>query len=607
MQHETRLHRCIADRTIAAGFFTGLGSPALVDLLAHGTTLDFLAVELQHAPIDAAMCSALLRAMQTADPDVTPIVRLPDHSVYWIQQSLDAGYIGLIAPLVESADQARELVRAAYFPPIGARSFAGSVRASMYGIEPDQANEHLILLPQIESARGLEHVEEIVAVKGITGVLFGPEDMSLDCGWRGRDLWTHPPFMDAVERVVSACRKHDKPAATLTGAPLCARDAGFNIIGFGGDTGQVRIDMVTRCNEQVNAIHGSSSADNTTSTSVTAPTGNASRRQAYRACIDRFNAWVGTNLRAGAAGWRHEASADAFFSLSVYGSQVGRRDWSLRALSHIQRNFIDEDGILKQGANRDQMTTYVPAWLAWASFDTEVLDLGVRLLDFICGFQDPSSGGFFAGEAERKSQKGLIDFDGTTISMVALARGGRVEPAVRGAEFLLNLREAQPAPDQQFCTAWSAPDTGLIEPQQAAATTILRWDQPQQHYYKVGLFVVALTHVYGVTGERRFLDAATTLYQDTVERAADLWTNTISHKMCWAAITLHSVTGQPEYIEHACLFADHLIGLQQSDGTFSYPEFWDRHPPDNLDLVPNIGPQFALWITRVLRVLEADQ
>ncbi|MAE65720.1 MAG: hypothetical protein CMJ18_15735 [Phycisphaeraceae bacterium] len=596
MHHETRLHRCIATGTTAAGFFTGLSSPSLVDLLARGTTLDFLAVELQHAPIDPAMCGNLLRAMQAADPDVTPMVRLPDHSVYWIQQSLDAGYTGLIAPLTESADQARQLVRAAYFPPVGARSFAGSVRTSMYGIKPDQANESTILLPQIESARGLEHVDEILAVDGVSGVLFGPEDLSLDCGWHGIDFWTHPPFLAAIERVLSACRTHNKLATILTGAPLAARDAGFSIIGFGGDQAYIRNQLVANCNEQTEAIHD---PGQTASTAV-------SRIETYRSCIDRFNAWVDANLQSGADGFRHDASPDAFFSLSVYGAQIGRRDWSIRALSHVQRDLMDDDGVLRQRANRAQMMTYMPAWYAWAALDVEMLDLGSRLLSYITRFQDPRTGGFFAGEPERDAGKGLIDFDGTAISIVALTRGGRIEPARRGADFLLNLLQAQSAPDERFCTTWSAPDTLLDDPRHVDPVTILRWDEPKQHYYKVGLFVVALVHVYGATGESGYLDAATTLYQKTIDRAADLWTNTISHKMCWAAMTLHSLTGKPQYLDQACRFADHIIGLQQADGAFIYPEIWTEHPPENLDVVPNIGAQFALWVTRALQGLEID-
>ena len=130
--------------------FFGLNSPALAELVVHGTEMDFVATELQHASIDTDDNAGMLRAIQAADREVTPMVRLPDHSVYWIQQSLDAGYLGLIAPLVESAEQASALVRAAYFPPLGDRSFAGSVRASMYRIEPNTANERMNLLPQIE-------------------------------------------------------------------------------------------------------------------------------------------------------------------------------------------------------------------------------------------------------------------------------------------------------------------------------------------------------------------------------------------------------------------------------------------------------------------------
>ena len=244
MDSVTRLHRCIADSRTAAGMFFGLNSPALAETVLAGAELDFFATELQHAPIHVDDSAAILRAAQAVDPEVTPMVRLPDHSVYWIQQSLDIGYTGLIVPLVESAAQAEELVRAAYFPPQGDRSSAGSVRAHLYNVEPDVANQRTILLPQIESAKGLENAEEILAVDGVTGVLFGPEDLSLSCGWRGKDLWSHPPFLEAVDRVVGLCRSFGKVSAILTGGFMEAREAGFDLIGFCGDMVLVRLDLV---------------------------------------------------------------------------------------------------------------------------------------------------------------------------------------------------------------------------------------------------------------------------------------------------------------------------------------------------------------------------
>ena len=98
MEHLTRLHRCISESRLGVGMFFGLNSPAAVELILHGTQMDFATVELQHAPIGPGDCAALLRTVQAADPGITPLVRLPDHSPYWIQQSLDAGFAGQWRP-----------------------------------------------------------------------------------------------------------------------------------------------------------------------------------------------------------------------------------------------------------------------------------------------------------------------------------------------------------------------------------------------------------------------------------------------------------------------------------------------------------------------------
>ncbi len=254
MEPITRLHRCLAESRVAAGMFLQSNSPAVIELIVNGTELDFSCVDLQHVPISPADSVHVLRAIQAADPATTPVVRLPDHGVYWIQQSLDAGYMGLIVPLVESAQQARKLVRAAFFPPLGARSLAGSIRASIYGVDVVSMNDRIILLPQIESAEGLEHVEEIVATDGVNGVFMGPDDLSLSCGWHGKDPWSHKPFVDAVQRIVKACHKHDKVAAIATSAIKDARAAGFNIILFGSDMGEVRINAVHNINDKLGQV-----------------------------------------------------------------------------------------------------------------------------------------------------------------------------------------------------------------------------------------------------------------------------------------------------------------------------------------------------------------
>jgi len=328
----------------------------------------------------------------------------------------------------------------------------------------------------------------------------------------------------------------------------------------------------------------------------------ASRIQAYAASLARFDRWVEEHLQSDGR-WRQPASADGYFSLVPYANAIGRSEWALAALRHVQRTFIDSDGSLSQESNRDAMVPYVPAWIAWGAWQSEVLGLSASLLDQVCSYQCPHTGGFFGSTEGRETGAGWIDFDSTTIGTIVLARCGRVEASVRAADFLLRLYESQEELDHGFCTSWRAP--GGLTSAGIPPTATLSWAEPKQHYYRAGLFVLALTYVHGATADPQYRDCAIALYDRVVTHAADLWTNTLSHKMCWAATLLYSATGQAHYLGQACRFADHLVTLQQANGAFGYPELWPQFPPDPWDKIPNIGPQFALWIARALGRMRA--
>ena len=249
MKLETRVHVRLAAGQTAYGGWSVLNSPFALELMANGTDFDFIGVDLQHAAMGVGDSTHLLRAMQAAQPEVTPFVRLATQDKYWIEQSLDAGFTGLIVPLVESAEQARALVRAAYYPPRGARSQAGTLRATLYENYFDTIDDRLFLLPQIESRDGLEHCEEIINVPGVSGALFGPGDLGLSCGWSGKDSWSFQPFVEAVRRVVGACTEAGKiPAVMMAGLDNAARarDAGFRLIAFIHDGADIRIDAASQ-------------------------------------------------------------------------------------------------------------------------------------------------------------------------------------------------------------------------------------------------------------------------------------------------------------------------------------------------------------------------
>ncbi len=238
MQLRTRGKKCLDSGSTAYGTLCALNNPMVVEVLASDCGFDFIGIDMQHGDITVESSRHLLRAMQAADPMVTPYVRIPTQDKYWIEQSLDAGYVCIVVPLVESADEARALAKAFRYPPEGARSRANTVRAGLYENYFEDANSQLILLPQIESREGLEHCEEIVNEPGVSGLLVGPGDLAMSYGWPMTDMCSHKPFVEAADTVVRACKQAGKVSAIIIGGldgATRSKEAGFQFISFVGD------------------------------------------------------------------------------------------------------------------------------------------------------------------------------------------------------------------------------------------------------------------------------------------------------------------------------------------------------------------------------------
>ncbi|MDO4574308.1 MAG: aldolase/citrate lyase family protein [Planctomycetia bacterium] len=133
-----------------------------------------------------------------------PIVRVPMVSREFFQPVLDCGVNGLMVPMVESAAQIAEAVQLMKYPPVGRRGLTFCAPHTWYAV-PDQktytqaANDHLLLVAQIETRRGLENLEEILAVPGVDVVFVGNTDLSQSLGVEN-DL-SAGPIADAVRRV----------------------------------------------------------------------------------------------------------------------------------------------------------------------------------------------------------------------------------------------------------------------------------------------------------------------------------------------------------------------------------------------------------------------
>lgn len=207
--------------------------------ISAGAGFDWLLIDGEHAPNDVR---STLRQLQTlAAYPVTPIVRPPSGEPWMIKQYLDVGVQTILVPMVESAAQARELVRATQYPPQGVRGVGSALaRASRWNAVPEyvtRAGAEICLLVQIESRAGLNALDDIAAVEGVSGLFIGPADLSASLGHLGSP--NHPEVLSAIEDAVKRIRGAGKAAGILATDEAQARhylDLGCTFVAVGVDT-----------------------------------------------------------------------------------------------------------------------------------------------------------------------------------------------------------------------------------------------------------------------------------------------------------------------------------------------------------------------------------
>jgi 2-keto-3-deoxy-L-rhamnonate aldolase RhmA len=146
---------------------------------------------------------------------ISPLVRVPAHDAHYANRILDAGALGIVAPHVNTADEARAVVRACRFAPLGERSVAGNWPHLGYQAYPaDQVrklfNDRTTVIVMLETPEAVERADEIAAVPGVDVLHVGSTDLCDALGLPGQ--FDHPAITRSFERVIAACRKHGKHA-----------------------------------------------------------------------------------------------------------------------------------------------------------------------------------------------------------------------------------------------------------------------------------------------------------------------------------------------------------------------------------------------------------
>jgi len=228
-------NRILAGETLF-GCWLSLAEGAPAEIM--GTAgFDWLVIDGEHAPNDIRSIRNQLIALNNSPSDV--IVRVPVGETWIIKQVLDVGAQTVIVPMVEAAEQARELVRACTYPPTGTRGVgAASTRASKFSAVSDYvktADEQISLIVQVESRAGMAALDDILAVEGIDSIFIGPADLASDMGHAGDASVpeVHQAILDALGRINAAGKVPGiMSLGTLTQAYI---DAGARFVAVGID------------------------------------------------------------------------------------------------------------------------------------------------------------------------------------------------------------------------------------------------------------------------------------------------------------------------------------------------------------------------------------
>ena len=201
---------------ICLGTGITFSDPAITEALSR--TLDFAWIDMEHNPLTLETVQAHI--MATKGTACTPLVRLAWNDPVLIKPVLDIGAAGVILPMVRTAQEAQRAVEACLYPPAGIRGF-GPRRPSDYGrIEgPDfckEANDSVIVIPQMEHIDAANNIDEIVRVPGISALVIGPNDLSGSMGLLGQPR--HPEVLAAIDTIIDGARRAKVPVGLGVGS-----------------------------------------------------------------------------------------------------------------------------------------------------------------------------------------------------------------------------------------------------------------------------------------------------------------------------------------------------------------------------------------------------
>lgn len=208
----------VKNHQVQIGFGLSSASATIAEIVA-GSGYDFIWIDGEHSINTIETIANQARAIAAYNSHV--VVRPLESDRALIKQLLDAGIQSIIAPMIETAEQAKYVAESMYYPPKGKRGFgAPAARAGRYGRIPAyalNAEQHLFLALQIESKLGVQNAEAIAKTEGVDAIFLGPADLAMDMGYYGD--FSGEEMQATIKKLIQDIRHLGKPVGTIAGSP----------------------------------------------------------------------------------------------------------------------------------------------------------------------------------------------------------------------------------------------------------------------------------------------------------------------------------------------------------------------------------------------------
>ncbi len=224
------------------GIWLGVPSSYSARILAR-LPVDFLWIDSEHAPVGVESLAQMTTAILEANGPV-PLVRIPQSSTENIKQALDAGAYGIVAPMINTSEDAQQVVAWSKYPPLGQRSHGSPYAGLAFDISMreylEHANEQILTIIQIESKTALDNLDAILCIPGIDLAFIGPVDLAISLGLDPIAENTHPTFQGAIRKIQQAAQTHHIPLGIYCSTGKAASERirqGFQLVNVASDVG----------------------------------------------------------------------------------------------------------------------------------------------------------------------------------------------------------------------------------------------------------------------------------------------------------------------------------------------------------------------------------